>query len=134
VAKVENLQKLVATLRRRAAAADEASQASVVVGYTASYALFVHENMEMKLKGQPRPSPHHGRYWDPQDRAQPKFLEAPARYLQPELRKMIKDALAHGQTTAQALLQAGLRLQRESQLLVPVDTGALKASAFTRLE
>ena len=47
---------------------------------------------------------------------------------------MIKDALAHGQTTAQALLQAGLRLQRESQLLVPVDTGALKASAFTRLE
>jgi hypothetical protein len=29
---------------------------------------------------------------------------------------------------------AGLRLQRESQLLVPVDTGALRASAFTAME
>ena len=37
-------------------------------------------------------------------------------------------------TPAQALLAAGLRLQRESQARVPVDSGNLKASAYTRLE
>lgn len=35
---------------------------------------------------------------------------------------------------AQALLLAGLRLQRESQLLCPVLTGNLRNSAFTRVE
>lgn len=32
------------------------------------------------------------------------------------------------------LVKAGLKLQRASQLLVPVDTGGLKGSAFTRKE
>ena len=32
------------------------------------------------------------------------------------------------------LVLAGLRLQRDSQKLVPVDTGNLKGSAFTRLD
>lgn len=32
------------------------------------------------------------------------------------------------------LKKGGLLIQREAQLLVPVDTGALKASAFTRSE
>ena len=51
----------------------------VRVGYTAAYALYVHENVEMKLKGQPRPltsdGTSQGRYWDPQGRGQAKFLE-----------------------------------------------------------
>lgn len=57
------------------------------VGYTAAYALWVHEKVAMKLRGQPRkPSPPHiGRYWDPQGRAQAKFLEEPARRLAPQL-------------------------------------------------
>jgi hypothetical protein len=41
------------------------------VGFTAEYALFVHENMEMKLEGLPRPSGL-GTYWNP---GGPKFLE-----------------------------------------------------------
>ncbi len=49
---------------------------SVEVGYTASYALSVHENMEQTLKGQPRPSGI-GVYWGPH--GQPKFLESAAR-------------------------------------------------------
>lgn len=36
----------------------------VEVGFTASYALFVHENMEMKLAGKKRPSGL-GVYWGP---------------------------------------------------------------------
>lgn len=34
---------------------------------------------------------------------------------------------------ARGLLKAGLLLQRESQKLCPVDTGALRASAYTKL-
>lgn len=45
------------------------------------------------------------------------------------LRKECKrrtDALARG------IYRAGLFLQRQSQLIVPVDTGALRSSAYTR--
>lgn len=103
----------------------------VVVGYTAAYAVFVHE-APMTLKGEKRPTK--GKFWDPQGRAQNKFLEQPARTMQRELGTIIGTIMRkRGAKLPQALLVAGLRLQRESQLLVPVDTGNLKASAFTRL-
>lgn len=63
----------------------------VHVGYTAAYAIYVHENVEMKLKGEPRPHGR-GRYWDPQGRGQSKFLEEPARRLIPELRSIILES------------------------------------------
>lgn len=62
---------------------------------------------------------------------QAKYLEQPARTLQPELRRIIEEAFRKGQPLKTVLLLAGLRLQREAQLLCPVDTGALRASAFT---
>lgn len=66
---------------------------SVLVGYTAAYALHVHEAVGMVLRGQPRtPSPpHQGRYWDPQGQAQAKFLEEPAKTEIPKMRKIIVD-------------------------------------------
>jgi hypothetical protein len=51
----------------------------VIVGYTAFYAMFVHEMVEMKGRGLPRSAPSKGNYWDPAGRGQAKFLEAPAR-------------------------------------------------------
>lgn len=51
----------------------------VLVGYTAFYAMYVHEMVEMKGKGKPRRAPSKGNYWDPAGRGQAKFLEAPAR-------------------------------------------------------
>jgi hypothetical protein len=55
---------------------DPGGQPQVEVGFTAAYAVFVHENLEMKLKGVPRTSGSgKGRYWDPQGRAGPKFLQ-----------------------------------------------------------
>ena len=48
------------------------NEESVEIGYTAAYALWVHENIEMKLQGQPRPSGK-GVYWGPDGHA--KFLE-----------------------------------------------------------
>jgi hypothetical protein len=45
------------------------------IGCTAFYAVYVHENVEMKWKGLPRHKPHKGFYWDPQGEATAKFLE-----------------------------------------------------------
>ncbi len=63
----------------------------VKVGYTARYAIYVHELVDMKLKREPRvPNPpHKGNYWDPAGRGQAKFLEAPARSMKAQLRKII---------------------------------------------
>jgi len=49
---------------------------SVEVGYTAEYAAYVHENLEMKLKGEPRASGR-GVYWGP--KGESKFLEKTVR-------------------------------------------------------
>lgn len=74
----------------------------VKVGYTASHALFVHEAVDMALKGQKRTGmradgrPKKGKYWDPQGRGQAKFLEEPARRLQPEMRKDIESETVIG--------------------------------------
>lgn len=90
-------------------------QTAVAVGYTQRYAIYVHENLEA----------HH-------PVGQAKYLEQPAREL--PLGEIIASNMKAGATLEKALLVAGLRLQRDSQKLVPVDTGALKGSAFTRLE
>ncbi len=150
MAKVENLERLVITLQKKAAAAKVDGEASVIVGYTANYALYVHENLAMKWRGLPRDrsvrlgeggrfvttghtaGEGRGLFWGPTGQA--KFLEQPARELKDVFAKIVRDAMARKSTLAQALLLAGLRLQRESQKLVPVDTGNLRASAFTRIE
>lgn len=117
MAEILKLQSLIAKLRAKAAAAKKDGNASVVMGYTAAYAVYVHENLEAN-----------------HPIGQAKFLEAPFRDLKGVLTGIVFELLRKGKTMAQALLVAGLRLQRESQKMVPVDTGALKNSAFTRLE
>lgn len=59
---------------------------NVEVGFSAKYAVYVHENMEQKLKGQPRPSGL-GVYWGPQ--GQPKFLESTVTELSGQLLDII---------------------------------------------
>jgi hypothetical protein len=51
------------------------------------------------------------------------------RSLQAKLKAMRK---RHYANIRRGLIKAGLFLQRESQKLVPIDTGALRNSAFTR--
>jgi hypothetical protein len=131
---MEGFDKVQALLIKLANKYGDDPKVSVIVGYTAAYAVHVHENIEMKWKGLPRQKPHKGNYWDPQGRGQAKFLEQPARELKREFSKIIVGACSNGAKLHQALMMAGLRLQRESQQLVPVDTGNLKASAFTRRE
>jgi hypothetical protein len=109
----------------------------VIVGYTQPYAVYVHESTGMSLKGVPRRKsrnrPSIGRYWDPPG-AQAKFLEKPARQLAGKLGKTIADSMKKGKSFQDAIYAAGLELQFASQKMVPIDFGALIASAFTATE
>jgi hypothetical protein len=110
---------LMNVFRRLTVDARKDGQASVVVGYTARYGLWVHENLQNRHPV-----------------GQAKFLEAPARQLSSDgtLAKIVSNAKKRGLELGTCLLLAGLRLQREAMRLTPVDTGALRASAFTRRE
>lgn len=115
---VQGTNKLIAQLRSRAKEAEGLSYRHVLVGYKAKYAIFVHENMQA----------HH-------PAGQAKFLEIPMRRMQRErvAAAHVRRAVKRGLGVERGLLNFGMELQRASQALVPVDTGYLKASAFTRL-
>lgn len=119
VLEIKNVRQLIAKLQQRIARARSGS-GSVVVGYTQEYAVYVHENLSA--------------WHAPPTRA--KYLEEPARllYNMGIFTQIVRTAVRAGRTLLQGLLLAGLRLQRESQKIVPVDTAALKNSAFTRVE
>ncbi|QDP54887.1 MAG: hypothetical protein Unbinned3891contig1000_85 [Prokaryotic dsDNA virus sp.] len=68
----------------------------VNIGYTAHYALHVHELTAMKLKGLPRTgkradgSKRRGFYWDPQGKGSAKFLEIPGQLEAKAMRAIIR--------------------------------------------
>lgn len=115
VAKVEGLNQLLAQFRAKADAAGKGVKATV--GYGAAYSVVVHEDMEAR-----------------HTTGQAKFLETPARTLQPVLAGIIAQALREGKTMKEAVLLAAERLKVESQALCPVLSGFLRDSAFVRLE
>jgi hypothetical protein len=88
----------------------------VVVGFTQSYALYVHEIPARHVVGNMH------------------YLIGPARRLKRELGNIVEETTANTFSLQNGLLTAGRRLQREAQNEVPVDTGALKASSFTAKE
>lgn len=114
--KIEGILSLKGTLNKLKKKYGENSNPSVSVGFTQSYGIFVHENL----------AAHH-------PVGQAKFLEQPAREMgnSGEITRIVKTVIKQGGTFEDGLLNAGLELQRRAQLLTPVDTGALKASAFT---
>lgn len=113
--KFEGAQQLSNKLKEKIR---EAKFRDVLVGYSANYALHVHENLEMK-------HPNGG---------QAKFLEQPARENVDNYLKAFVDSFKTNPDVSQCLLVTGLVLQRDSQELVPVKTGNLKASGFTTFE
>ena len=131
MAEILNLDKVRMALLTRARKFGDGNQI-VRVGYTANYALRLHEDLEARGMGRDRPSGL-GQYWGPSFYG-PKFLEGPAREFAADIRMIVFEALRKGASFIHALLLGGLRLQRESQLRVPVEHGILKASAFTRAE
>ena len=79
-------------------------------------------------------------YWDPKAAivhevnafhdppTQWKFLEQPFRELRRDMVRFIADAINRGQTLRQGSFRAMQKLLAASRILVPVDTGDLKAS------
>lgn len=154
--KVENLERLKEKLRQKIAeklvSPNATAGESVVVGYTAAYAVYVHENLEVKhgsdynawhgeeISAGKTKSGKTKKGWKGKTSRGPnqqaKFLEQPARQLNNsgELTNDINQAVAAGAKLQDALLVGAVRIQRESQLIVPVDTGNLLGSAFTAKE
>lgn len=69
------------------------SEPGVEVGYSSPYAIYVHENMEMKLRGRTRRSGK-GTYWSSSGGGQgrSKFLESAAKDLQDDVVDTVADA------------------------------------------
>jgi hypothetical protein len=119
--KVEGLKKLEQRIKQMIKEARKdttGGKGSAVVGFTQFYAVFVHENLTAN-------HPKGG---------EAKYLERPFRNIKPQAAQLVQQAMKKGVSMPQALLLLALRVQREAMLLVPIDTGALRASAFTRLE
>ena len=114
---IKNVKKLIAKLKAKADGAASQPKVSVVVGFTATYALYVHENLEAIHPN-----------------GEAKFLENAANSTSDKVASVIEKAAAAGKPLEQCLLLGGLIIQADAQKRCPVDTGALKGSAFTRLD
>lgn len=108
---IDSMNKRLESARR------QGLKAAAVVGYTQNYALFVHERLDLK---------------HPVGKA--KYLTDPFEAMKPVAAKLIQAYVRQGKTLKEAVLLVALEVQSSSQEEVPVDTGALKASAFTREE
>jgi hypothetical protein len=97
----------------------------VKVGYATSYAIYVHETPPPPPKGGERTAFHPVGQW--------KYLEQPAREEQEAMAEIVARNLKNKESLVTAMLRSGQHLQRKSQELVPVDTGALRASAYTEV-
>ncbi|MGE0366937.1 MAG: hypothetical protein AB7Q00_14515 [Phycisphaerales bacterium] len=77
-----NARKIEIEKREYAPKKSLTDQDVVEVGFGAAYAIYIHENLEMKLAGKKRPSGL-GVYWGPS--GEPKFLENAVRAKQREI-------------------------------------------------
>jgi hypothetical protein len=144
VPKVEGINEVLRLfLRKLRRVSEDGGKPSVIVGYTAEYALHVHENLEAAHGA--AYNVKYAAYYKRGKRAgqlkiqrgpeqQAKFLERPAREMKRELAGMVRETVAKGSTLTQGLLLAGGALLHASQQIVPVDTGYLKNSGFMRPE
>lgn len=117
VVKVIGIEEVNAKLQALANRSMKKDNGTVVVGYTQRYAIYVHE-VQARHK--------EGKQW--------KFLEAAVRRLAPQIPKIVETVYWYSQSLVKGLIVAGLRIQRDSMKIVPIDTGALRASAYTAVE
>jgi len=105
-----NSDKVLAKLKGMSLKGKKTMTVSVV--YSAPYARYQHENLELN-------HPNGG---------QAKYLEEPARRLQNDMAAIVRRSVEAKNGLEEGLQRAGELLLRESQPLVPVDTGALRDS------
>lgn len=112
---VYNLDRVLTELRKRRAKAGLDGLSKVSVGYSAPYAVPVHERMDV---------------FHPVGQA--KFLDQPIRTEAKPMARIVTARLRARETLVSAQLAAAKHLMSVSLRLVPVDTGYLKDSWFIR--
>ena len=149
VSKILNVDRLLKKLRAIENKSKATHDGSVVVGYNAGYAVYVHEDMNKahgaaynakyaaEIASGLTPSGKVKKGWKGRTNRgadqQAKFLEKPVREMgRPggELAQIVTEQVTHGVPLVKALLVAGEALLRASQEIVPVETGNLKGSGF----
>lgn len=115
--KIEGSDEIKVKLTRMANAARAETVNRIVCGYSAPYAVYVHENLEA----------YHSN-------GQAKFLEQPARERKGDIAAAVVSARRSGQPLEQALMAGAEELRKRSQPLVPVATGFLRDSWFAEVE
>lgn len=129
VLRIKALQDSVEKAKKKYAPNNE--KIEVLVGYTANYAIYVHEIPPTKKQAEKMGSKRTAKHTGNHGKAQWKFLETPARQNRTAYANIIKENLANGRPLLESLYLAGNELQKDSQRIVPIDTGNLRASAFT---
>jgi len=131
-ARVSKTKKLEAALTAKARKASVDAKGRIRVGFSAPYAMFVHEAVGMVLAGEPRSSGI-GTYWSPNG-AQAKFVEQPTRLFSKDIGTYITAQVKAKVPVLKALQKAGELLLKECKRLVPVETGRLKASGYVKID
>lgn len=109
-------EKVVAKLRSLKTKAGKDFKATGTVGYTASYAIYVHEDLNV---------------FHPIGQA--KFLEIVINRGNLAFARMIGAGMRAGKSFKKCLADVCKRIKEESQALCPVDTGYLRSTAFYRV-
>lgn len=130
---IKGLDQLRARLRAVMAEAKVEMSEDIEVGFSVNYAIAVHERVYSggggrNAKGQFT----RGRKVEHKPPTQAKFLEATFQNKKAEIWYIIRATAKASKSMLLALLKAGLYVQAEAQKITPVDTGALRASAYTR--
>lgn len=116
MAKIEGTQRLMYKLKAKHTKGNKKPVA--VTGYAMVYAIYVHENLNARHA----------------EGKMAKYLTGPARVYRKEIAKLVRDTYKSTGNLEAAVLIGALFLQRMSQEIVPIDTGALRSSAYTALQ
>ena len=113
-----DVDKMIASLQAKSLKGRKVM--SVRVGYSAPYAVYVHEDMTAN-------HPNGG---------QAKYLSTPAasKRVQKQMADAVKRSIKAKNGLEEGLVRAGRILLAASRPLVPVDTGELRDSGFIRVE
>lgn len=87
------------------------------IGFTAKYALIVHENKQARFK-----------------KGQAKFLESAVRFFAPKVNGMIARSLRAEKTLKEAIDAVAKAILEEAKKRCPVDTGYLRLSGYYIVE
>ncbi len=117
--RIDDLEKVVKAFRDKQMEAREDNRWNLVVGFSAWYAIYVHERLDV----------HH-------PIGQAKFLEVAIRTGAGRMGKIVREVLkvSKNNRMATALRAAGNWLLVRAIALCPVDTGRLRESGFVKLQ